>query len=179
MIHYLFILVADVMSRRMDQRIRDKEIEGIRPARTFPEIHHLLFADDSLFFIKGSVRNAQAPKATLDEYCKASGQRVKFNMSSLFCGINQGNVFTNEVASVFRMNVVRDPGKYLGLPSIWGRSKCEALSLLSSKIVKKLEGWRTKFLNNTGKEVLIKALISAIPTYSMSVFKLVGRSKRG
>lgn len=39
------------------------------------------------------------------------------------------------------MTVVSDPGKYLGLPSVWGRSKCAALSFLESKIVSKLQGW--------------------------------------
>lgn len=41
-----------------------------------------------------------------------------------------------------------------------------------SRVRKKLEGWREKFLSQAGKELLLQAVVHAIPTYSMSVFKL-------
>jgi hypothetical protein len=37
---------------------------------------------------------------------------------------------------------------------------------------KKLQDWKLKFLSQAGKEILIKVVIQAIPTYSMSVFLL-------
>lgn len=118
---YLFILMSDVLSWRMEQRVTNKEIVGIKAKRTCPESHHLLFADDSLFFLKGSLDNAQALKYTLDKYCTTSGQRVNLSKSSIFCAVIQENTFTREVANVFGMNLVRDQGKYLGLPSMWGK----------------------------------------------------------
>jgi len=35
-----------------------------------------------------------------------------------------------------------------------------------------MDGWKDKFLSQAGKEILIKAVIQAIPTYNMSVFQL-------
>ncbi|XP_030928675.1 uncharacterized protein LOC115954851 [Quercus lobata] len=35
-----------------------------------------------------------------------------------------------------------------------------------------MQGWKEKLLSQAGKEVMIKAVIQSIPTYSMSVFKL-------
>lgn len=67
------------------------------------------------------------------------------------------------------MRLSRDPGKYIGLPSILGRSKSEALNFLKYMIMNKIMGWKSKLLNNAGKEVLIKAIITVVPMNVVSV----------
>ncbi|KAL0011421.1 hypothetical protein SO802_006529 [Lithocarpus litseifolius] len=56
-------------------------------------------------------------------------------------------------------------GKYLGLPSIIGRSKTEVFVEVKEKV-----GWKGKLLSIGGKEILIKAVAQAVPTYTMSCF---------
>jgi hypothetical protein len=48
---YLFILWDNVLSGLINQAQNNKIIHGIKIAHGAPEISHLLFADDSLFFL--------------------------------------------------------------------------------------------------------------------------------
>ena len=61
---------------------------------------------------------------------------------------------------------------YLGLPTLIGRVKYQTFAYLKDRIWKKLQGWRGKMLEKVGKEVLTKAVVQAIPTYTMGVFLL-------
>lgn len=62
--------------------------------------------------------------------------------------------------------------RYLGLPVIFGRSKKEIFTLVIEWVGGKIKGWKEKFLSRAGKEVLIKAVAQAIPSYVMSCYKL-------
>ena len=62
--------------------------------------------------------------------------------------------------------------KYLGLPSDVGRTKEGSFKYLKDRIWKHIQGWMEKCLSAGGKEVLIKSVAQAIPTYSMACFKL-------
>ena len=62
--------------------------------------------------------------------------------------------------------------EYLGLPSMVGRNKRASFDQLKQKVWKRLQGGEGKLLSQARREVLIKSLIQAIPTYTMSCFKL-------
>lgn len=46
------------------------------------------------------------------------------------------------------------------------------LNFLKERKQDKIQGWRNRLLNNVEKEVLIKAVITSIPTYAMNDFGL-------
>ena len=54
-----------------------------------------------------------------------------------------------------------------------GRDKKKSFSIIKERIWKKHKGWKEKLLSQAGREILIKAIIQAIPTYTMSCFKLL------
>jgi len=60
----------------------------------------------------------------------------------------------------------------LGLPALIGKSKNQAFQSIKERVGQKLTNWKVKFLSQAGKEVLLKAVVQAVPTYSMSVFLL-------
>jgi hypothetical protein len=62
--------------------------------------------------------------------------------------------------------------KYLGLPIYMGKSKVQTFNYLKDKVWKRIQGWKEKLLSKAGKDVLIKAIAQAIPTYTMSCFDL-------
>ena len=63
--------------------------------------------------------------------------------------------------------------KYLGFPSLFGKGKKESFNYIKEKVWRKLQGWEAKLLSQAGREVLLKVVIQAIPTYTMRCFKLL------
>jgi hypothetical protein len=62
--------------------------------------------------------------------------------------------------------------KYLGLPPMIGRSKRAAFEDIKTRVWKRVQGWKEKLLSQAGREVLVKAVLQSIPTYTMSCFKI-------
>lgn len=52
---YLFILVANVLSRLLEEQVARGNMNGKRSKAGCPEIHHLFFVDDSHLFIREPV----------------------------------------------------------------------------------------------------------------------------
>ena len=68
--------------------------------------------------------------------------------------------------------IVRHYKKYLGLPPLVGRGKRKSFNQIKDQVGRKIAGWKGKLLSNAGREILIKAVAQATPTYIMSIFKL-------
>ncbi|KAF5469490.1 hypothetical protein F2P56_013557 [Juglans regia] len=62
--------------------------------------------------------------------------------------------------------------KYLGLPTLVGRQKNSAFKGIIDRIWGKLNSWQSKFSSEAGKEILLKAVIQALPTLCMGLFRL-------
>ena len=58
------------------------------------------------------------------------------------------------------------------MPSFIGQKKKESFDNTEQRVWKKLQGWEGKLLSQAGREVLIKAVAQALPTYIISCFKL-------
>ena len=63
--------------------------------------------------------------------------------------------------------------KYLGMPSDVGTVTNGAFKYLKDRVWSRVEGWMEQCLSTGGNEILIKAVAQAVPTYSMSYFRLL------
>ena len=92
--------------------------------------------------------------------------------TTLFFSKNTPDEIKEEIKNRFGAQVIRQHEKYLGLLSFVGKNKRNTFNDVKKKISKKLAGWKEKLLSKAGKEVLIKDVAQAIPTYTMSCFKI-------
>ncbi|GJX77037.1 reverse transcriptase [Tanacetum coccineum] len=169
---YLFIIVADVLSCQISKAISLGTLSCIKMERNCPLISHIFFADDSLFFLKASHVKCTTLVSILNSYCTASGQTLNFQKSSAFFSPNTPCLLRGDICSVLRLQQMDSKAKYLGLPSIFGEKKTEMFGFLLDKVLQKMQGWKQKLLSQAGREVLIKSIIQAIPTYAMQCFRL-------
>ncbi|KAA3456600.1 reverse transcriptase [Gossypium australe] len=147
-------------------------IKGAKASRQGPTILHLLFADDCILFGEASHKGAKLLKDILQDYEICSGQCVNFSKSTVFFSPNTIEEDKAVVPRLLRIRVATNPEKYLGLPNMIGRRKKESFQNLLDRISMCIEGWSNRMLSQGGKEVFIKSILQAIPTFAMSCFLL-------
>jgi hypothetical protein len=62
--------------------------------------------------------------------------------------------------------------KYIGLPAIVGMDRSDCFQFLVDRVYNRKNEWMEIFLSAGGKEVLLKAIAQAMPTYAVSVLKI-------
>ena len=77
-----------------------------------------------------------------------------------------------ELKDIMGVPSIQQYEKYLGLPSLIGKEKITCFSQIKERVWSKVKGWKEKLLFQASREVLIKAVVQAIPTYTMNCFKL-------
>ena len=170
---YLFLLCAEGLSTLIQSAVDRGQMEGVKIYRGGPRLSHLFFADDSLIFCKATLKECDELRRLLAVYEKASNQQLNRAKTSLFFNGNTPREVQEEIKNRFGAQIIKQHEKYLGLPSLVGRNKRTTFNAIKEKLGKMFAGWKEKLLSKAGKEVLIKAMAQAIPTYIMSCFKLL------
>lgn len=75
-----------------------------------------------------------------------------------------------ELSLILGVREVESHSKYLGLPTLIGRSKKQVFAGITERVLQKMRDWKEKTLSQARKEVLIKTVIQAIPSYAMNCF---------
>ncbi|KAM6590233.1 hypothetical protein CsatA_012838 [Cannabis sativa] len=169
---YLFLIVAEGLSAAICLHEEASLLSGIKICRGAPVFSHLLFADDSMVFVPVSTQSSEAINHILHLYFEASGQSVNRDKSSILFSPNTSPDSQSNFRSSLLLNGEGFISKYLGVPHCIGRVKNSVFHYLIQKTSSKLSSWNEKLFSRAGKEILIKSVIQAIPSFAMSCFRL-------
>ena len=169
---YLFLLCVKGLSAMFRREVRLERIKGVSVCRGAPQISHLFFTDDSIIFCKATLEEANQVSQVLKDYEKESGQKLNKEKTSLFFRKNTRSEMMEGVKKLFGAQIIRQHEKYLGLPPMVGKGKKKDFNRIKDQVGRRIAGWKGKLLSNVGKEILIKAMAQATPTYTMSCFKI-------
>jgi hypothetical protein len=167
---YLFLLCTEGLSSVLLHKESCGELQCIQNGRQGPPISHLLFADDSIFFARNDQRSVHSLKEALQLYCDGSGQRINLQKSSIFFGTHCSNDIKQKVMEILEITNESFHDKYLGMPTHVGRSPIRTFNFLKEKVWHRIIGLSDRPPSWAGKEVLLKSVVQAIPTYIMSCF---------
>ncbi|XP_042948615.1 uncharacterized protein LOC122281305 [Carya illinoinensis] len=148
------------------------ELQGVAVARGGKRVTHLLFADDCIIFGKACWKEWRKISSILKKYEQASGQCLNKQKTSIIFSSNGRHADWDRIVKGLGGRVQNNCEKYLGLPTMVGRSKYNTFRCIKQRVWLKINNWKNNFLSHAGKEVLLKAVIQSIPTYVMSVFSL-------
>ena len=113
---FLFLICAEGLSTLIKNECSSGRLRGIRCGRSGPMISHLLFADDSFFFLEATRSSCARFREVMGWYERASGQLVNLYKSSVCFSPAMGVHLEGELAQILGMNRVPCHEKYVGLP---------------------------------------------------------------
>ncbi|KAL1186356.1 hypothetical protein V6Z11_A01G173200 [Gossypium hirsutum] len=85
---------------------------------------------------------------------------------SLNTPTNQREFFSN----LLLMKVVEKLDNYLGLPLYIGKRKYLPFKDIFNRLSSRINSWSKRLLSYGGKDVFVKFILQALPTYALSIF---------
>jgi hypothetical protein len=129
-----------------------------------------LFADDMGMFIPATGEAFQQVKTHLTDYEKASGQLLSLTKSVVVpFGLPNLPLWLTELGcSISKPGQVQ---RYLGAPWGIGLSDAQLHNFCLDRISDRLKTWSARTLSFTGRVILVKHVLQAIPIYHMMFVK--------
>ena len=169
---YLFLLCAEALNSMLIQAKANGVISRVPTSKNSPKISHMFFVDDGFLFCKANSVEWKRLTRILEKYEVVSGQKLNKAKTSIFFNRNTSIEKREEITRLSGIQATNRYEKYLGLPTLVGKSRSRAFKSIKDRVWSRLQNLKVKFLSQAGKEILLKAVVQAIPTYSMSVFLL-------
>jgi hypothetical protein len=132
----------------------------------------LVFPTFSLMFFQANEGQAGIIKDVIKSFESSTGQLINLAKCSIMFGSKCPEHEKVKVLEILQVANTAIEGNYLGLPTPKGRMSKNKFKSTKEKLVNKCTSWAEEHMSMEAKEVLIKSVAQAIPTYTMGVFKL-------
>lgn len=137
---------------------------------TAEALNHLQFADDTLLFCEKDENQMELLCHTLFSFLFASGLKLNMAKSELIgCNVEAGTVM--RMAQKYGWTVGTLPITYLGAPLGGNPRRLAFWEPMLTKLKKKGRSYNSKYISLSGRMVILKAALNAIPIYWMNLFK--------
>eukprot|EP00253_Pinus_taeda_P018856 PITA_18856 len=131
---------------------------------------HLLFVDDVLILLNGSLADTCALHNVFNLFQKASSMTINVQKSTLTAiGCSHNEVHYTLSGFAFPIHTMEEGLKYLGFWLKPGGYKIVDWIWLIIKVEKRLNAWYNMYLTRAGRLTLIKAVLEATLVYWMSL----------
>ena len=130
-----------------------------------------LFADDAAIFLNPVNEEVEAVKNILCAFATSSGLVTNSEKSAVYPVRCEG-IDLQHIMEPFRCPIKSFPCTYLGLPLHVKQVRRVDIRPLIDKVGKRLTAWKGRLLNKAGRLRLVNSVLTAIPTYFLTVFRL-------
>ncbi|GJY06690.1 retrovirus-related pol polyprotein from transposon TNT 1-94 [Tanacetum coccineum] len=133
---------------------------------------HLFYADDAVFIGEWKEDNLRHLVCILQCFYLPSGLQINVHKSSL---MGVGGVQFDEAsrgATLIGCDASKLPFKYLGVMVGGKMARIHSWDLIIDKVVARISEWKAKTLSIGGRFTLTKSVLSTIPLYYFSIFKV-------
>ena len=129
-----------------------------------------MYADDLIFFSKAKMGEIKALEQCVKTYYSWSSQLINKDKSGIIASKTVHPIFLKQITQHLGMRKLERDVKYLGAPLFPSTKRSENFNYLVQQVDRRLTGWKMKTLSWAGRNILIKSVVQAVPTFSMSAF---------
>lgn len=167
----IFNLVADVLNKYLQKIQVAGFIQRLGQFSNIGPVLNLQFTYDTLIFLQADPRMIEALKLYLTTFKNLSSMKINYaksEMTPLNLSGNEGTM----LAEIFGCKISAFPLTYLGIPLHCKKPSFADWQVIINRIENQIQGWKGKLLSIGGRVIFLNSVLSAIPIYWLSIFKI-------
>lgn len=155
----LFVILDESLERYTNKIISKGQLKSARPLSAQKVRSHQQFADDTMLMGASTIKEAKTLKSSLNNYCHASGQLIKWMKISLFF-LNTPKDQKERIDRILECQIGFIPSIYFGLP-LCRKPPRTFWSILVDRFYKKIVVGKGSLLSQVGKIQLLKSSLQS------------------
>ena len=170
----LFDIVAEALNGLVREAVEKNLFRGFPVGSNNVEISILQYADDTIFFGETSMENVNTIKVILRTFELVSDLKINF-VKSCFGAFGMSDQWKLDAANYLNCSLLSIPFVYLGISIGTNPRRCQLWDPILNKCERKLAKWKQRYLSFGGRVTLIQSVLTSIPIYFFSFFRVPKR----